>query len=62
MTSEFQNKKLEKGHPIQNYLDETLLIRSIADDLIREELTTKKILKKERNEKKFYCNYLIAKI
>ena len=35
MTSEFQNKKLEKGHPIQNYLDETLLIRSIADDLIQ---------------------------
>jgi len=35
MTTEFQNKKLEKGHPIQNYLDETLLIRSIADDFIQ---------------------------
>lgn len=38
MTSEFQNKKLEKGHPIQNYLDETLLIHSIADDLIQVDI------------------------
>ena len=38
MTSEFQNKKLEKGHPIQNYLDETLLIHSITDDLIHVDI------------------------
>ncbi|MEC4050789.1 PAS domain-containing protein [Flavobacterium sp. SUN046] len=38
MTSEFQNKKLEKGHPIQNYLDETLLIHSVADDLIQVDI------------------------
>ncbi len=38
MTTEFQNIKLEKGHPIQNYFDETVLIHSIADKLIQVDI------------------------
>ncbi|HQV36296.1 MAG TPA: PAS domain-containing protein [Flavobacterium sp.] len=38
MTTEFQNMDLAKGHPIQNYLDETLLIQSIADNLIQVDI------------------------
>src|SRR5574343_1716695 len=38
MTTEFQTMDLAKGHPIQNYLDETLLIQSIADNLIQVDI------------------------
>ena len=38
MITEFQNMDLAKGHPIQNYLDETLLIQSIADNLIQVDI------------------------
>ena len=33
MDTEFKNIALIKGHPIQNYLDETALIHKIADEL-----------------------------
>jgi DUF438 domain-containing protein len=35
MDTEFKNIALIKGHPIQNYLDETALIHKIADEIIQ---------------------------
>jgi len=46
METEFKNIALTKGHPIQNYLDETALIHKIADEIIQIDI--------EKEYQKFY--------
>ena len=46
MDTEFKNIALIKGHPIQNYLDETALIHKIADEIIQIDI--------ENEYQKFY--------
>lgn len=46
METEFKNIALIKGHPIQNYLDETALIHKIADEIIQIDI--------EKEYQKFY--------
>ena len=46
MDTEFKNIALIKGHPIQNYLDETALIHKIADEIIQIDI--------EKEYQKFY--------
>jgi len=46
MEPEFKNIALTKGHPIQNYLDETALIHKIADEIIQIDI--------EKEYQKFY--------
>lgn len=46
MEIEFKNIALIKGHPIQNYLDETALIHKIADEIIQIDI--------EKEYQKFY--------